>query len=246
MIGVFDSGFGGLTVCREIIKRYPGQDIVFFADIANFPYGNKSKAELRQFSMDICNFLISEGADLIVVACNSASSVIDDEFKSSFDLPIFDVINSGVKSLEGKDIQHLGLIATEATIKSGILEEKIKNFGIKVTSKPAPELVELAQNMEIGEQAERVVSNSLDDFKNIGIDAFYLGCTHFSLIEKEIEGQISARIIDPAKQTSIDLEDYIKTNNNGPTNLYFHCSQCDGDHKASVEQILGDLDVRVR
>lgn len=245
MIGVFDSGFGGLTVCREIIKRYPGQDIVFFADIANFPYGSKSKAELRQFSKDICNFLITEGVDLIVVACNSASSVIDEEFRSNFDLPIFDVINSGVKSLEDKDIKHLGLIATEATINSGILEEKIKNLGIKVTSKPAPELVELAQNMEIGEQAEKVVSNSLDDFKSIGIDAFYLGCTHFSLIRKEIEGQINAKIIDPAKQTSIDLEDYIETKS-GPTNLYFHCSQEDGVHKESVKKILGDLDVRVR
>lgn len=245
MIGVFDSGFGGLTVCREIIKRYPGQDIVFFADIANFPYGSKPKAELRQFSKDICNFLINEGVDLIVVACNSASSVIDDEFRSDFNLPIFDVINSGVKSLEDKDIKHLGLIATEATINSGILEEKIKNLGIKVTSKPAPELVELAQNMEIGEQAEKVISNSLDDFKNIGIDAFYLGCTHFSLIMKEIEGQINSKIIDPAKQTSIDLEDYIKTKS-GPTNLYFHCSQEDGVHKDSVKKILGDLDVRVR
>ena len=245
MIGVFDSGFGGLTVCQEIIKEIPGQDIIFFADIGNFPYGSKTPDQLRNFSRNILDFLINQGAEVIVVACNSASSVIDESFRNQYDLPILDVISSGVRGLTKSKYNKLGLIATEATINSGVLEEKINQLGIEVISKPAPELVELAQSMKTGREADELISKSLEFFKDKQIDGFYLGCTHYSLIKEEISKELGCEIIDPAVQTTVDLSSFIQGKEE-PTKFYYYSSAYLEESKNSVRNILANDNVIVR
>lgn len=246
MIGVFDSGFGGLTVCREIIKNIPGEDIIFFADIGNFPYGTKSREDLENLSRNIIKFLIEKGADYIVVACNSASSIVTEDFRKDFSVPIFDVITSGVKGLEGRGYKKLGLIATEATIRAGILAAKIEDLGIDLVSKPAPELVELAQSRETGPEAEKVVEKSLEDFADHNIEALYLGCTHYTLIEDEINKYLNASLIDPAVMTSLDLKKMVKENWKDVTNFYYYSSDGHEANKEAVREILDNENVIVR
>lgn len=245
MIGIFDSGFGGLTICKEILKQLPGNDMVFYADIVNFPYGNKSQEELRSFSKKIIEFLIGKGADQIVVACNTASTVFDQEFRDEFDIEIIDVINSGVKTLGEMEMDCVGLIATEATIKSGILQAKIEDKGPRVIAQPAPELVDLAQSMETGPGAEKLVEESLRIFQDKGIDGLYLGCTHYSLIKDLIRDKLDSFLIDPAENTVSDLKKYYKALDK-KANLYFYSSLNEDENKIAVEKILEPMEVVVR
>lgn len=245
MIGVFDSGFGGLSVVKEISRQLPGNDIVYYADTANFPYGSKTEDELRGFIANNIKYLRSKGATVIVVACNTASSILDGPYRDRFDMPIIDVVSSGIKMVDGKDFKNLGLIATESTIDQGILAKKLEARGVKVYPRAAQDLVALAQNRPAEEKPDVLVKKDLKDFEGLGLDGLYLGCTHYPLIGDLIYKVLPTRLIDPAVQTAKDLGAYFASQDR-PTNLYFYSSKDQDKNKARAKKILDQEGVVVK
>lgn len=245
MIGVFDSGFGGLSVVKEISRQLPGNDIVYYADTANFPYGCKKEEDLRGFIKNNIDFLRSKGATVIVVACNTASSLLDGPFRDRFDIPIIDVVSSGIKMVGKEDFKDLGLIATESTIDQGILTRKLEARGVRVFARAAQDLVDLAQNRPADQEAEGLIRESLKDFESLDLDGLYLGCTHYPLIGDLIYKVLPTRLIDPAVQTARDLGTRFASQD-GPTNLYFYSSKDQDKNKARAKKILGQEGVVVK
>jgi glutamate racemase len=213
MIGIFDSGIGGLTVVRAIMNALPGYDIVYFGDTARTPYGNKSSETVIEYSLQNTEFLIHQGAQLIVMACNTASSVATEAVKNKFNIPIHEVISSAVQhSLMATRKSIIGVIGTRATISSGIYEKKIKerNPNAKVFSAACPLLVPLVEEGWLKKPETRmIVKKYLHPLKTKQIDTLILGCTHYPLLKSIIQHKIGkkVRIID----SSISVADEIKT-----------------------------------
>lgn len=130
MIGIFDSGVGGLTVAKEIMKALPEHDLIYFGDTARAPYGSKSKETIVKYALEDADFLIKKGAKILVVACNTASSLAYNELKEKYPgTPIFEVITPAVEAaVEASKNRRIGVIGTRATIKSGIYDKKLKEY----------------------------------------------------------------------------------------------------------------------
>jgi len=136
MIGIFDSGIGGLTVVKAIKKALPSYDLVYFGDTARVPYGNKSEDLIKQYAQEDTEFLIGKGAKIIIVACNTASAVALDYLRSNFDIPIFGVIEPAIAGALAATVNgNIGVIGTRATINSGIFEKLLKNFNLSEQNK---------------------------------------------------------------------------------------------------------------
>jgi len=198
MIGIFDSGIGGLTVVRAVMDQLPGYDIIYFGDTARTPYGNKSSRTVIDYSLQNTQFLIDQGATLIVMACNTASSVATDTVQARFDLPIYEVITPAVnQSLETSKNMTIGVIGTRATISSGIYENKIheKAPGARVFSAPCPLLVPLVEEGWLKKPETRmIVKKYLHPLKVRQIDTLILGCTHYPLLKQIIAHKIGKQV----------------------------------------------------
>jgi len=221
MIGVFDSGLGGLIVAKEILKRV-NSPILYFGDTAHLPYGTKSKKAILNFSQKNTEFLIKKGAKIIVVACNTSSAVAGDFLKRKYKIPIFDVIDPVVEKLyfksKTKQIKKVGIIGTPTTIKSGIYQNKIKKiFGnqIKVYLKACPLLVPLIEEGWIYHKVTKeVLKEYLLPLKKKKTEALILGCTHYPLVKDLILKEIGEKveILDSAKEVALKLEKFLKNN----------------------------------
>lgn len=198
MIGIFDSGIGGLTVVRAVMDQLPGYDIIYFGDTARTPYGNKSSRTVIDYSLQNTQFLIDQGARLIVMACNTASSVATDTVQARFDLPIYEVITPAVnQSLETSKNMAIGVIGTRATISSGIYEKKIheKTPDARVFSAPCPLLVPLVEEGWLKKPETRmIVKKYLHPLKVRQIDTLILGCTHYPLLKPIIAHKIGKQV----------------------------------------------------
>ncbi len=207
-IGVFDSGVGGLTVMRALMKTMPNEDIVYFGDTARVPYGNKSKTTIVRFSRQIVNFLLSRSVKAIVVACNTASAYALDELRSAFDLPIEGVILPGAEAaVEATRNGRIGVIGTYATVSSQAYDRAIRALKpdltpVKIACPLFVPLVE--EGFTAGEITERVVEYYLAPLKSEAIDTLVLGCTHYPLLKSVIAAYMGAGVlcIDPAKNTA--------------------------------------------
>ena len=147
-IGIFDSGVGGLTVVKEIVKCLPNENIVYFGDTARVPYGDKSKDVVTKYSKQIVRFLMTKNVKAIIAACNTVSSNSMEELRKEFDIPFVGVVEPGVKSvLETTKNKKVGIIGTEATVRSGMYSRLIHqaDSSIEVFSKPCPLFVPLAE-----------------------------------------------------------------------------------------------------
>ena len=147
-IGVFDSGVGGLTVAREIMRQLPNERIVYFGDTARVPYGSKSKETVMKYSRQIVNFLKTQQVKAIVVACNTASAYALDELEQEVDIPIIGVVRPGARAaIEATKNGKIGVIATEATINSGIYNRYIEknDKSVKIIGKACPLFVPLVE-----------------------------------------------------------------------------------------------------
>ena len=126
MIGIFDSGIGGLTVVKSIMEQLPGYDITYFGDTARTPYGSKSSETVVGYALENTEFLLKKGAKIIVMACNTVSSVASDSVADNFDIPLFEVVTPATeKAVKSSGKLIIGIIGTRATVKSGIYEKKI-------------------------------------------------------------------------------------------------------------------------
>lgn len=207
-IGIFDSGVGGLTVLREIIKTLPQEDTVYLGDTARVPYGTKSPETVVRFARQITSFLVSRDIKLLVVACNTASAVSLDELKAEFPIPIVGVIEPG--ALQAASVTRsgkVGVIGTAGTIRSSAYTKAIKriNPDIEVITAECPMFVPLAEEGWVDNEVARLTAGIyLKKLKESGVDTLVLGCTHYPLLKgiiSEVMGE-GVKLVDSAEETA--------------------------------------------
>jgi glutamate racemase len=211
MIGVFDSGIGGLTVVRALLDRLPGHDITYLGDTARTPYGSKSATTIVKYSLKNTEFLLRQGARFIVIACNTASSYAFQAVRDQFHVPVFEVIGPGAHLAVGRSRrQSIGVIGTRATIASGIYEAKIKKEApeARVFAVSCPLLVPLVEEGWITKpETAMIVRKYLHPLKTRQIDTLILGCTHYPVLRHVIQRKIGARValVDSAEAIAEQL-----------------------------------------
>lgn len=215
-VGVFDSGVGGLTVAREIMRQLPNERIVYFGDTARVPYGNKSRETIIKFSRQIVRFLQTQQVKAIVVACNSASAYALEVLEKEVDVPIIGVIKSGARAaINATKNGKIGVIATEATIGSGIYNRYIKanDSNSIVLGKACPLFVPLVEEgLWEDPVTDEIAKRYLAELIDVGIDTLILGCTHYPLIRSTV-GRImgpDVALVNPAYETAHELKGLLK------------------------------------
>lgn len=214
-IGVFDSGVGGLTVLKELIRRLPNERYVYFGDMARAPYGTKSRETVTRFSRQIVRFLRTRDVKAIVVACNTASAVALDDIEKEFDLPVIGVVKPGAKSAaDTTQTGHIGLIGTEATISSGIYENYLQDYrpDIRLVGKACPLFVSLVEEGCIEDPVTTEIARRyMAAFRDTDIDTLIMGCTHFPMIEDTIQRAAGehVRLVNPAYETAKGLQELL-------------------------------------
>ena len=213
-IGIFDSGIGGLTVFRQLMKKLPNNDYVYLGDTARLPYGIKSRKTVIEYSMKNTQFLINKGCDLIVIACNTASAFAYDILRKKFNVPIFNVIDSGVSAVKDSGIRNIGIIATPSTIDSKTYSnrlKKVKNIK-KIISKQCPIFVPIVEEgLKSKGYIDQIISENLNIFKKNKIDGLILGCTHYPILKGKIKKFLGPNVkifdssIEIAKTIKIQL-----------------------------------------
>ena len=197
-IGIFDSGVGGLTVFSEVERALPGEEIVYFGDTARVPYGTKSKETVTKFSVENVEFLMKHNVKLILVACNTASSLSLDFLKRCFKVPLIGVIEPGARNAVNLTKNNrIGVVGTSATIISGAYEKAVKkiNRRIAVYSQSCPLFVPLVEEGWIDERVTcEVASIYLKGLKSEGVDTLILGCTHYPLLKDVIRKFMGGKI----------------------------------------------------
>lgn len=218
-VGVFDSGVGGLTVAREIMRQIPDERIVYFGDTARVPYGSKSKETITRYSRQIVRFLEKQQVKAIVVACNTASAYALDEIEKEIEIPIIGVVKPGAKvAADTTKNGNIGVIGTEATVESRIYSRYIEEItpSVKVLGKACPLFVPLVeeglwQDPVTDEIAMRYLSELIDS----NIDTLILGCTHYPLIRSTIGRIVGANVtlVNPAYETARELKQLLAKKN---------------------------------
>lgn len=215
-IGVFDSGVGGLTVAREIMRNLPAEKIVYFGDTARVPYGSKSKETIIRYSRQIIRFLQEQQVKAIVVACNTASAFALDAVREEFDIPILGVIEAGAQvAAQVTRNKRVGVIGTEGTVGSGIHAEVLKQLDPEITviGKSCPLFVPLVEEGWLHDPVTvEVASRYLKDLQEKKIDTLILGCTHYPLLRstiREVMGE-GVQLVNPAYETALELGRLLK------------------------------------
>ncbi len=214
-IGVFDSGVGGLTVVKELIRQLPNENIVYFGDTARVPYGVKSKPTIIRFSIENILFLLKKKVKLICVACNTASSLALPSIKGHFNIPIVGVIAPGARrASQLSSSRRIGVIGTSATIKSRAYEKELKRLDpkIKVFTQACPLFVPFVEEAWINKKPlEDVAKIYLEPLKKKKIDTLILGCTHYPLLKNLINKIMGPKVnlVDSAKETVKQLKDLL-------------------------------------
>ena len=217
MIGVFDSGIGGLTVVRALMQEIPSYTIAYFGDTARTPYGSKSRQTVIQYALEDSEFLMKQGAKIIVIACNTASSAATEILMENFPLPIFEVISPAVElAVQSSKRLRIGVIGTRATIASGIYEKKIREIAprAKVYSVPCPLLVPLVEEGWLNKAETRmIVKKYLHPLKEKQIDTLILGCTHYPILKDIIQHKIGKRVtlIDSSLAVANKIKNFLRT-----------------------------------
>jgi glutamate racemase len=203
-IGVFDSGLGGLSVLRSIRQELPSQPVIYIGDQYHVPYGQRSLEEVRQFSMEVTRFLLSQGAELIVVACNTASAAALHSLRLEFPNVPFVGMEPAVKpAAEQTHTGVVGVLATYATFQAALYASLVERFanGVTLLQDPCIGLVgEIEKGNLDGPETRKILKNALEPMLAKGIDTVVMGCTHYPFViplVKEIVGA-DVRVIDPA------------------------------------------------
>ncbi len=220
-VGIFDSGIGGLTVADAIHRLLPAETLIYFGDTAHLPYGDKAPESISGYSVKIADFLLSQGCKMIVIACNTASSIAYETVKKHVGNKalVVDVINPVVKDVSGmKKVKHVGVIGTRATIKSDAYATRImaSNPSMKVSSLATPLLAPMIEEGFFNNKISRTIINSyLSRPKIKNVDALILACTHYPLIKPEISEFYKKEIIivDSAAIVANYVKNLLQENN---------------------------------
>lgn len=215
-VGVFDSGVGGLTVVREIMRQIPNEKIIYFGDTARVPYGSKSKETVTRFSRQIVHFLQTHHVKTIVVACNTVSAYALEELEKEIDIPIIGVVKPGARvASEVTRNGKIGVIATPATISSHIYNQYIEEINPKVTiyEKSCPLFVPLVEEgLWIDPVTDEIARRYLTELIDLDIDTLILGCTHYPLIRSTLGRIMGGKVtlVNPAYETAIQLRSLLQ------------------------------------
>lgn len=211
-VGVFDSGVGGLTVAREIMRQLPRENMVYFGDTARVPYGSKSRNNIIRYSRQIIRFLQTKEVKAIVIACNTASALALDTVKEETDIPIIGVIEPGARAaVQATENGMIGVAGTEATIQSETYTNVIRKMrpDAAVIGKPCPLFVPLVEEGFAKHRiTEEVIDIYLSEMRQTDIDTMILGCTHYPLLRSRIMAYFGEKvhIVNPAYETAVDLK----------------------------------------
>jgi glutamate racemase len=226
MIGIFDSGIGGLTVVRELERQAPDVPFVYLGDTARTPYGNKSAETVVRYALEDAAFLVAQGAEAIIIACNSASAVATDALRAAHpDLPVFEVIAPAVEDALAATKGRIGVIGTRATIASGAYDRQLRaSKKVDVESAPCPLFVPLVEEGWLEDaETKRIARRYLSPLRHAQVDTLILGCTHYPLLAPIIRRYMGNRVTLIDSATSVVrrvLEPRTKYEGRG-TNRYF-------------------------
>jgi glutamate racemase len=216
-IGIFDSGVGGLTVLREIIRALPQEDTLYFGDTARVPYGTKSPETVIRYARQITSFLVQRDIKLLVVACNTASAVSLEALKEEFPLPIVGVIEPGARRAAAVTrTGKVGVIGTEATVRSSAYTKAIKRINpeIEVVTRPCPLFVPLVESGWVDNEVARLTARTyLQGLREEGVDTLVLGCTHYPLLKGTIAEVMGpdVRLVDSAEETARTVTEILRS-----------------------------------
>ncbi len=212
-IGVFDSGLGGLSVAAHILKRLPNEQIIYFADTAHVPYGERPLEQIQEFALDIIGFLTAKGAKAVVMACNMSSAAALDASRRAFPhIPIIGVIDPGAKAaVAASNGTPIGVLATTGTIKSGAYVRAAQKCDstASVIGQACPKFVPLVESgLTETEDAEAAACTYVAPLLAEGCRTIVLGCTHYPFLRAQIQSAAGAgvTIVDPAEETVSTLE----------------------------------------
>ena len=227
-IGIFDSGFGGLTVARAIHERLPQESLVFFGDTARCPYGPRDLREVRGFVRQICTWLSQHDVKLIIIACNTATAAGLALAQMEFDVPVIGVVEPGARgAVRMTRNRRVGVIATQATVDSGIYPDTIRNLdagvtafstatprfveivedGIRRSNSPIERLTAEASDVYLRPAFQTIARDYLDPIKKAGVDTLVLGCTHYPVLAPLIQQAVgeNVSIISSSEETAKEV-----------------------------------------
>ncbi|HIW12908.1 MAG TPA: glutamate racemase [Candidatus Salinicoccus stercoripullorum] len=247
-IGVMDSGVGGLTVAKEIMRQLPDEQIIYFGDLRRCPYGDRPIEEVRQYTIEVADHLVSRGVKMIVVACNTATAAALADLEDRYDIPVIGVINPGARSaIQSSNNQDVIVLATNATVNSGAYRDAIHhiNGGFKVTSLACPKFVPIVEELRYKDKVivRVALHQTLKGLLGTSADTVILGCTHYPLLAGEIREFFGGRknVIDSGYETAREVSSlmtYSRTHAT-PGNRKTHVIIVNGD-SSRFEYILND------
>lgn len=213
-IGMFDSGFGGLTVARAVIDLLPDEDLIYLGDTGRYPYGSKPLDVVRGYALEIAEHLVTEhDVKYLVVACNTATAAALDALRASYDIPVVGVIEPGVRAVvERTDSRRIGVIGTVGTVASGAYEQALADLetDVAMTTCACPGLVEFVERGETtGPQVQILVERLLQPIVDAEVDALLLGCTHYPYLAREIREVVGPDVVlvSSADETAFAVAD---------------------------------------
>ncbi|KIL44621.1 glutamate racemase [Jeotgalibacillus soli] len=190
-IGVMDSGIGGLTVAKEIMRQLPNERIVYVGDTARCPYGPRPSQEVKEFTWEMAKFLYHHDLKMLIIACNTATAVALEEIQEAFDIPVIGVIAPGARAaIKHTKNDHIGILGTIGTVRSKAYEHSLHDLRPTIETYPlaCPKFVPLVESGEhAGSMAKKIVAETLQPLKSKHLDTLILGCTHYPLLQPLIE-----------------------------------------------------------
>ncbi|GAB3691146.1 glutamate racemase [Angustibacter aerolatus] len=209
-IGIFDSGYGGLTVARAVLDQLPHEPVLYLGDTARQPYGPRPVAEVRRYALECLDGLVAQGVKLLVIACNSASAAVLADARERYDVPVVEVIRPAVRrAAAASRTGHVGVICTQATRTSGAYEDAFAAAPhLRVTTRACPRFVEFVESgVTSGPELLAVAHEYLDPVVAAGVDTLVLGCTHYPLLTGVISYVVGdlVTLVSSAEETAKDV-----------------------------------------
>ncbi|TVY06683.1 glutamate racemase [Paenibacillus cremeus] len=234
-IAILDSGVGGLTVVKEVMRQLPQEKIIYFGDTARTPYGPRPAEEVTRFTHQIVDYLKQFQPKMIVIACNTATAVAIDEIRAELTIPVVGVIHPGARAaIKTSRTQRIGVIGTEGTIKSRAYEVALRQISpnIQVVSQACPSFVPLVEKgLFRSEETRRTVEETLSELRRYPMDCLILGCTHYPFLSELISSVMGPQVtlISSAEETAREIstilyhKGMLATSNSMPVHQFF-CS----------------------
>ena len=240
--GIFDSGIGGISVAKEILKAKLFDEIIYFGDTARVPYGNKNESTIIRYSLEALEFLKNFDIDFLIVACNTASAVAVEELRREASFPVLGVIEAGVEAIKNEDKNaNILLVGTKRTIKSGKYQKLLKKQGFKnITSIPTPLFVPLVEEGLVeGEITDKIFNMYFESIDKEKIDIVILGCTHYPFLEKTFKKHFpNAKLIHSGQAIVKLLTNQYKLNPKKSTSIKLFSSDAPDEFKNQARKLL--------